>query len=329
MSAPTRTGPAGRGETLRVEWLRGWDDRLDAVLRVLPEPRGCPHSLMRLLIQNERPEPKLVAVVSAPSSEPVALVPLREIGDTAELVTNWLVTGPPFPAAPGWHLSAIRALNREVLVAWWPCGEDSFAHSPAQDLMVTPTRRVDLTADFEAYWRKTGLHKTVRLVRNRSAALRLEVDVPGTGEWVIRCWERRWRQEAAPELPSLHDRLVVAEHLEMLGRHHTFTLHGDDGPVGGLTALVCEGGLVAHHSFRRREYDRLGVGDRLFDILFHWGSEQGYEFVDIGGTDYGDYKRRWAPEGGWKASFRIAPRPTFARRVARTTGRLLQRAAAL
>jgi hypothetical protein len=325
----TRTGknpPGRKSEDLRVEWLRGWDSRLDDVLRALPESPGCPHSLLRLLIQNEVPQPKLVAVVSARPDEPVAVVPLRDVAGTSDVVTSWIVTGPPFPALAGWHVAALQALRRDVYVAWWPCGAGAFADAPVQDLSVLPTRRMDLRTNFEAYWRETGLHKTVRQVRNRCTGLELEVDTPGGAKWTISNWERFWRTDPESESAALRDRLLAAEHLEGLGLHHTITLH--DGPevVGGLTALVHDGGLVAQHSFRSRAHAKLGIGDRLLDILFHWGAEQGYAYLDIGGADSGEYKNRWAPEGGWKASFGVHPRAPLAKRVVRRTRRLLQRA---
>ena len=327
MTARTGASRPGRNvKDLRVEWFRGWDDGLDDVLHGLPEAPGCPHSLLRLLIQNELPEPKLVAVVSTMSDEPIALIPLRTVGETAEIATNWIVTAPPFPAEPGWHLPALRVLGREILVAWWPCEENAFAEANVKDLTRIATRRVDLSTDFEAYWRKTRVLRTVRQARKRCAELRFEVDAPGAAEWIIRNWEHRWREQPTSELPALHDHLVVAEHLGPLGRHHSFTLHDGAELVGGLTTLVAERSLFGLHSFRRPEYDTFGIGDRLFDLHFHWAAEHRYEFLDIGGTDYGEYKKRWAPEGGWKVSFSVGPRAPLARRVARRTRRLLRRA---
>jgi GNAT acetyltransferase-like protein len=315
------------GEPLQVEWVKGWDAALDDALDALPESPGCPHSLLRLLIQNEHPEPKQVAVVSGAAGEPIAVIPLRTIGETAEIATNWMVTGPPFPAVPGWHVPALRALGRAILVAWWPCDEDAFADSPVEDRMVIPTHRLDMSSDFEAHWRRTRALRTVRQLRKRCAGFRVEANAPGAAEWITRNWERRWRGEEASELPVLCDRLLVAEHLERLGRHHSLTLHDGDTLIGGLTTLVGGRGLFGLLSYRSPDYDRYGVGDRLFDVLFHWGADQGYEFVDIGGADYGEYKRRWAPEGGWKASFRVVPDPSLARRLARSTRRLLRRRA--
>ena len=112
--------------TLRVEWLRGWDDRLDGVLDALPEPPGCPHSLLRLLLRNEVPARKRVAVV-LDGSDPVALIPLRDADDPWQVATNW-ITPDPFPALPGLHIPALAAARHDISVSWWQCDDDVPAH---------------------------------------------------------------------------------------------------------------------------------------------------------------------------------------------------------
>ena len=318
--------PGRRDENVQVEWAQGWDERVDDALRSVPELPDCPHSLLRLLLQNDVPRPKLIAMVSASADGLVALIPLREVGNALEVATNWIVPGPPFPARRGWHLPALRALRRDVGVVWWPFVEGSLSPTDVEDLRVVPTRRMDLRTDFDAYWRKTGLLRNIRNSRKRCAGLSVEVDAPGAAEWIIRNAELRWRFDPTAELRGLQDRLIAAAHLEGLGRHHTLTLHDGDEPVSGATVLVHDRGLVGQHTFRRSEYDRLGVGVRIFDASFHWAAANEYEYYDIGGADYGDYKKRWAPEDGLKASFRVRPAGGLARRVVRRTRRLAQRA---
>ena len=323
MTTPTANHALHSGEDLRVEWLRGWDASLVDVLRALPEPPGCPHSLLQLLIENEVPEPKLVAVVFS-NDDPVAVIPLRDTHEPWQIVTNWITPGHPFPAATGFHVPALAALRHDVYVSWWQLA-DVPAHVRLQDLSILPTRRADLTTDFEAFWKQSGQLRSVRRARERCDDLRLELDFPGTAEATIRRWEHTWRSTPNVELPSLRDRLVASQHLAELGRQYCFSLHDGEDLVAGMTFLVYKGGLIFHVPYRHRDYDKLGVGVRLLDRASHWGAENGFSFLDLGGTDFGAYKARWGPDGGTKMSFQMHEPERATKRVARLGKRALRR----
>jgi hypothetical protein len=310
------------GGDLRVEWFRGWDAQLDDVLRALPETADCPLSLLRLLIQNELPEPKRVAVAFH-GDDPIALIPIRDTQEPWQIVTNWITPGHPFPAAPGLHVPALAAVRHDIYVSWWQC-EDVPVHARLQDVSILPTRRADLEGDFEGYWKKSGQLRSIRRARERCEGLRLEQNLPGAAEATIRQWERTWREAPEIEWPSLQDRLIASEHLAALGREYCFSLHDGDVLVAGMTFLVHGAGLVFHVPYRHRDYDSAGVGVRLLDHASHWGAENGFAFLDFGGTDFGAYKARWGPDGGTKASFQLRAPESHAKRIARRLKRRLR-----
>jgi hypothetical protein len=74
---------------------------------------------------------------------------------------------------------------------------------------------------------------------------------------------------------------------------------------GGLTATVHGRSVVAQVSYRRPDYDQYCVGIRLLDSSFSFARDEGFEAVDLGGTQ--PYKRKLAPEEGERWDFHICP----------------------
>jgi CelD/BcsL family acetyltransferase involved in cellulose biosynthesis len=88
-------------------------------------------------------------------------------------------------------------------------------------------------------------------------------------------------------------------------------------PVASTTVTVHGDSLVAGVIYRRPEFDRQKVGIRMMDATFAYAAENGYTSFDIGGGF--DYKAKWAPQAGRRATFGICPDPLFRGR------RMLQR----
>jgi hypothetical protein len=309
----------GRG--FRVRWFDDWHPLLDEALASLPETDSCPHELFRLLVQNRTAAAKRVALVTTHDG-PVALVGLRRQGPYAWApVTQWLVPGAVCPAKPEYLVPALAALGVELSIVWWRMERMPPEGSELRRLESVPTHRMRCSSDYERYWRTTRHFKTVANVRNRCRNLVLVVNVPGSAEWTIRNWDAKWRGKSATVHPSLDDRLLAATYFEQRGMLYTLSLLDRGELVAGNMMMAHGRDLVGLVNYRRSEYNRYGVGDRLIDLAFSFAVERGFEVLDIGGGH--DYKRHWAPEDGAYWQFRICPQPLWGvRRALGWLGRL-------
>ena len=86
---------------LRVTWFDDWHDDLDDALNELPELRDCPRQLFRMLHENPTGERKRTALITEHGT-PVALLSLRDRGQSWVPVTHFLLPGVVFPTKPGY-----------------------------------------------------------------------------------------------------------------------------------------------------------------------------------------------------------------------------------
>lgn len=320
LQAATSRFMAPRG--LRVMWFEGWHPALDEALQTLPEAESCPHELYRLLVQNPSPSRKRVALITE-QGRPVALVALRQrYGLPWEPVTQWLIPGLVFPACSGFMAKALETLGMELRVAWW-----RMAVPPPQSRWIrysefTPTYRLRCADNFERYWRETGHFKNVRNYRNRCRNFTFVVNSPGSAEWVMKNWEATWLAPQARCDSSLADRILAANYLAAQNKHYTFLLLDQGRPIGGATVTLQGNTLVAGVYYRVPEYESYGVGIRLIDLTFSFATENGIEWVDIGGGH--EYKKRWAPQHGEHWQFTICPPPLYRARQLAAWGRKLR-----
>lgn len=288
-------------ERLRVRWFTRWNADLEHALLALPEMEACPRDLYRLLLS--RPG-RAIALVTQ-SDAPMALVGLRQRSLVAyQPVTHWILPGTPFPALPGMALRALDALNVRVKLAWWRMDAAPFPPT-AHAVYRAPVHRIRTSEDFEAYWRSSGLLRSVKHSRRRCAAYRWALNPPGGAAWVIRNWSRRWRGEDPGREGVLRDRILIAEALERANRHFTEVLYDGSEIIGGITHIVHRDASVAGvmHYLPERRGD--GVGTRLMEMLFHRARESGRAWIDVGGGH--DYKAQWAPVRGEKAEIAVSP----------------------
>jgi GNAT superfamily N-acetyltransferase len=316
------TSPLLRFQTqsLRVTWYHQWHPSLDAMLLELPATSGYPAEIFRVLCENTPTgSKKKIALVTA-SGSPLALVGLRQSGWHWEPVTQWLVPGMLFPTSTHDILSVLKALGQDIEVGWWRMDTPPPSSVDIRNLESTPTYRMKLADDYEAYWRHSGHMKAVRQARNRCCDFSFTVDSDGATEWTLRNWARQWSLDPA----SLHDRLAVASFLQQHGKHHSLLLSDGEKPVAGATLTVHNNDLVAGVIYRAPEYEWHGVGVRLIDASFSWASAAGYEDMDLGGGH--DYKAKWAPQDGERWLFRWCPTHLhYLKRVVRSVRNITKR----
>jgi len=165
--------------------------------------------------------------------------------------------------------------------------------------------RLACDEDFEQFWKTTGNLSMVRQAERRCKNFVLKLDPEGGAEWVVRHWEQQWRTDRNVPSRDLHERLLTAAFLEGLGLHHTFLLCDKSAPAAGATVLVHGRCVVASVMFRLPEYDYYGTGTFLIASIFRWAAQSGYLELDIGGDH--EYKKLWAPVGGFKYEFTVSP----------------------
>jgi hypothetical protein len=288
---------------LKVKWFDTWQPQVAEAIAALPDIEGYPQGFYNQLLQHSGPMPKRIALVSE-KGQPAAVIGLRPRGAHWEPLTQWLLPGGLLVARPGYTMRVLKRLGLDIWAAWWrtpapePCSTTRFIQS-------TPTHRMDLTQNYEFFWRETGIFKTIRKVRNRCREFRFEVNRPGAAEWTIRNWEQRWRSDPAQETPQLADRLFIARTLEHHSLHYTFSLCDQDEIIAGATVFVHKNDLVAGVNYRKPEYDWHGVNERLIELVFTWATAAGYKIFDIGGGH--EYKAKWAPQVGERLYIHTCP----------------------
>ena len=295
----------------KVQWFDCWKEELDKALYALPEMEGCPHKLYRLLLQNRVQGRKRIALVSELGT-PVALAGLKYRARTRDWVpvTHYLLPAAVFPVREGSLIPVLEAFGLDIWISWW-----GFEGTPPGDrlreLERTPTYKLALAGNFEQFWRGANDQmKDVRRARNKCKGFRLEVNLQGSTEWTLQNWHKKWHGGDSPCDSNLDDRLLVARYLEDQGRYYTLTLLDGEIVTAGISLVSHRKEVIGLYSYRKPEYDRNWVGQRLLDLSFHWAAESGFEKLDLGG-DYADHKARWAPEDGEKYALRVCPSRIF------------------
>jgi hypothetical protein len=290
---------------LVVEWFDDWHPILNEALQNLPEVDDYPHELFRLLFLIQDPKRRRIALLTE-NKVPVAVMGLRQGGSYSwEMITQWTLPGFVFPVKEGYLETALIALGIDLRVAWWRMKSSVPIHPLIRDIKKTPTYRMKCSEDFEQYWRESNHFKSVRQARNRCSEFTFDVDLPGMAEWVIRNWIDQWWGNFDPEMQEFKDKLLVANYLMAIKKYHTLVIRDNETPIAGATLSVHGNDLVAGVIYRKPEYGRYGVGNRLIDLTFQWAAQTGYETFDIGGGQ--EYKRRWAPQEGERLEFNVCP----------------------
>ena len=82
---------------LTTKFFDDWQPEFDGILEALPETEMLSHELFRALMTSTNSSPKMIILVTENTTNPVALVGLKNRGEVWEPVTHWLVPGVLFP----------------------------------------------------------------------------------------------------------------------------------------------------------------------------------------------------------------------------------------
>jgi GNAT superfamily N-acetyltransferase len=309
---------------LRISWFEGWDVELDDALRELPQLRGCPHELYRLLAMAPAQTPKRTALV-ADDDGIVAVVALRQKDRHWEPVTQGIIPRAIAPCRDGDAVAALAMINVDARVQYWPQLPE---HPSVRAGVPHDVYRIRTDDDFEKYWRASGHLSTVKNVRRHTKDFTLAVDRPGDARWTIASWAERWRDDPQQEAVVAGDLLLAAEYLEPRGKHHTFVLRDGEAPVAGYTFMVEANDIVFSRTHFDPAYAKHGVGTRTLDLVYDWAAKSTYDWIDLGGAH--GYKERWAPRAGQRWDFSVCPAHLHAaKRAARIARQALSAAASL
>jgi hypothetical protein len=292
--------PWVRRHGLTVRWFDRWSAALDNALADLPESSECSHEMLVALMGHPSRARKCAALVTK-RERPVAIIGLRNTG-----LGRWDIIGGGgvFPrflahAVDGYFFPALSALGLNIHVT-------TQAQRPPDEwvrrLVAHPVFRIDLTSDFEAYWKESGQLRTVQMARKRTRDFAVELDGPGASEWTIRGWAGAW---GGRETASADDLVIAADHYSRAGRFHTIRLLDGREPVAGHTWFVDGDALLLITTFTKPEYRQHQAGTRNLDAVFAWAAQAGFSQIDLGVGH--EYKRRWAPESGTRWSFDVRP----------------------
>lgn len=290
---------------LRRTWLDRWSPGVESVVRALPASDLCPHELALTLLERNLATGGRIALVET-KNEPVAVIGLEREGKLRwRTQTSWLIPGFACVAADGMALTAIGSLDAEVAVGWWRMPGVP-AHPKIRESHEKPSCRLGV-ADREAFWRGSGMWRTIVTSRNRCARLAVRVNEPGDAEWIIRSWADKW---ATPEDPrpklTAEAQIEIARQLTPSGKLFTLVLHDDDGtPLVGSTNFIDGNVAVAGVLYRDEIVGNLPTGVRMIDEVFEYCERTGLREFDLGGGY--SYKSKWAPTNGANFDLILAP----------------------
>ena len=288
----------------KADWFKEWHKDLDDALDQLPEMNGCPHELYKLLMQHHDGSKKRIVLVTR-KEEPVGLLGLRRRRRDWIPVTHYLLPGVVFPVNAKYWTEILEIVGIDLWISWWRMESQPPVSRLIRSVEHVPTYKVNLAEDYEKYWTKK-FRQQVRHFRNLCSHISYDVNAPGSAEWTIRNWNEKWHEDSEREENILLDRLLVADYMARIGRHFTLILRDKDEPVSGVTVISHGKELVGEYSYRLKDYSSIEVGKYTLDVLFKWARENGFAKVDLGG-DYGEHKKRWAPQDGEKITFNICP----------------------
>lgn len=285
LEARARRGP------IDVRWFTHWNSELDQALEALPPLLHYPHALYRELLKPTT-TPKKHALVSE-NGKVTALISLRQTGRHWEPVAYQCAPGAIAPAVSDDGLArALIALGVEVRVPAG-LGPEVKALNPTV-VWAYDCYAIDLTADYEAYWRSRKRQSRLRKALRESEHFQRRIDAAGDLEWTLEQWREQWKDDPSQEVVAVEDRLNFWKALAARASDdlsvHTLALADGAKRVAGLIVL-CKGGVAKHQCISRdAAYSDAGTAVNLLAV--DWAKSQGLGLLDFGG---GAYKRDWGP----------------------------------
>ena len=143
-------------------------------------------------------------------------------------MTHGVIARDIMPARDGYLYPSLAALNVDI----WLRYQESPPPSPyVRHAVAMPRFRMSTQADSEAFWRKTGIFRQIRVARDRTTDLTFEVDHPDAIPWTISHWAEKWRDHPSEETHTASDLLLASEYNQKRGKLHAFVLRDGGAPV--------------------------------------------------------------------------------------------------
>lgn len=290
---------------VRVEWYAQFTTQVQDAYVAVGGEEWVPSELTAQVLRAPSEHRKVVAVLYRGDS-PWAVVPLRLMGQYWEPLWQGVIPEIPLFACVGRRSEVLAALGLNV--GCWSSIESPVGRAGVRWQECLPCYQLDLSQPPDAYWRTSGLWKTLNRVKRQTAGLELIVDDIAGAVWTIENWRDRHSTGKPQEVTAKWgDRITVAQWGLPRGQVHCWNLRDGANWVAGLTGSIRGGRMSSSSIFRDRRYDELGAGNRTWYELFKWSYENRLDVVSMG-AQFG-YKSYWAPPVGVQWSFIVAPRP--------------------
>jgi len=290
-----------------VTVFRSWCPALDDAVASLPEDPDWPHELYILLAKNV-PEGTGRFVMWTERDLPVGVAAfVQKSQGIWEPVTHWILPGLVGLAAPSRIGELFTQLPFCTRVAWWRMVEPVPSGGHVRHAATESTYGMSCSADFEAYWKETGQLRAVKKARDRCKNFTVSFNASGISTWVLQQSAKLWpAANSRGESTHLANRMLTARYLETLGKSLTIALLDSERLVAAEACIVHRQELILWTTFRNRDYDHHGLGNRLMELAYYWARDNGLKGIDIGGG-FADYKHRWAPRASAKTRLLISP----------------------
>jgi hypothetical protein len=287
-----------------VRWSNEWTAEFDDAIEALPALADCPHDLYRELLKPTSAVKRHALVRE--NGETTAIISLRNCARHWEPVSYQCLPSVVAPAIDAGALErALKALGMEVRI---PAGMGAdIADLKPSDRWAYDCHKIDLEADYEAYWRDRKRLKRIRRSLRDTEHLQRRVDGPGDLEWIVEQWREQWKDDPSQEVVAADDRLnfwaALAKRRDTALSLHTLMLTDGDRRASGFVVL-CKGDVASTQcSSRDMAYPDSGTATYLFAV--EWAKEAGHRTLDLGS---GVYKRDWGPSGGQRYGAVFRPR---------------------
>lgn len=294
-----------RRKHVEVRWRDAWTAELDEALDQLPEMRGCPHQLYRLLMAPTQAQ-KCHAMVYE-RGELIAVISLRKRRSFWEPISQQCPPAGIAPAKDNAALGrALAALGVEVRVVSGLGPEVTELHP--RHSWDYEYHLLDLKGDFEEYWRERRRMYTIKRARKTLAQWECRVDDENDLEWIVEHWRQKWANDSNQEVVATEDRIRFWRGF-MAARTDGVELHAMQLLADGQRTA----GLIFTHEAERTvlqcgshdpEFDKQYCRAACILATIDWCVAHNSPALDFAGGD----QRLWAPVGGKRYGAIFRPR---------------------
>lgn len=309
-AAQLTRAPGPDAKELRFVMESRLTETFDQALDMLTPPEGGTIDQYRALLQPTDVTKRHILALE--KDEPVALVSLRRRRQFWEPVSFQCLPGYIAPARDKPTLGRVlQALGMDIRIDGG-LEEDVLELSPpvvhAYDVV-----RIDLHADYEAYWeREDGKHrKHISSARKKCKRMHLETNNKRDIERIVNCWKENWKGSSSDETGAAQDRINFWNSLPTSARAHgdlilqIHALYDGDEFAAGTIATSKYGIQLGQCLAQVRKYRNRGAGTRALHLTLEHARDAGFRYHDIGGGH--GYKLLWGPVNGKRYSAMFGP----------------------